>query len=177
MRDRKAETDAAGLKVLGVSFDSQEENKAFAEKFDFPYPLLCDTDKSMGIAYGAADDASAGYAKRISYVIDGQGKVQLAYPKVDVSTHLDDIFRRPTNEDLANVSFGKREMTAAIPLNPLEVPLDDVRDLGFRIQPAGSIVKQQPAFVRHSDVDAAFIQFDDDRRRIVRVGHFCDGPA
>ncbi len=93
MRDRVDEVKAKGLTVLGVSFDSVEDNRAFAEKFDFPYPLLCDTDKAMGITYGAADDASAGYAKRISYVIDEEGVILLAYPKVDPKTHLDEILK------------------------------------------------------------------------------------
>ena len=67
-----------GLTVLGVSFDSIEENRAFAEKFDFPFPLLCDVNRELGVAYGAADDPSAGFAKRISYVIDEQGRIQAA---------------------------------------------------------------------------------------------------
>lgn len=69
--------------VLGVSFDTPEENRAFAEKFNFPFKLLCDTSRQMGIAYGATDDAKAEYAKRIAYVIDPEGKVKQAYPKVD----------------------------------------------------------------------------------------------
>ncbi len=36
MRDRVDEVKAKGLTVLGVSFDSVEDNRAFAEKFDFP---------------------------------------------------------------------------------------------------------------------------------------------
>lgn len=79
----------AGLEVLGVSFDTAEENKAFAEKFDFPYPLLCDTTREMGLAYFAARTADEGYARRISYVIDESGNVLLAYKKVDPQTHLD----------------------------------------------------------------------------------------
>jgi len=47
--------------ILGASFDSPEENRAFKDKFNFPYDLLCDTGKSMGIAYGAAADASASH--------------------------------------------------------------------------------------------------------------------
>ena len=34
--------------ILGASFDSEEENRAFRDKFNFPYDLLCDTGKSMG---------------------------------------------------------------------------------------------------------------------------------
>ena len=85
------EVEAKGLTVLGASFDDVEGNKAFAEKFDFPYSLLCDTDKQLAIAYGAAADASAGYPNRISYVIDENGAILLAYPKVKPKKHLDEI--------------------------------------------------------------------------------------
>ncbi len=91
MRDRKDETSARNLEVLGISFDSVGENRAFAEKFDFPYKLLCDVDRAVGLAYGAADSADAEYAKRISYVIDEEGRIQLAYPKVKPDVHLDQI--------------------------------------------------------------------------------------
>jgi len=87
------EVGAKGLTVLGASFDSVDENKAFAEKFDFPYSLLCDTDKSLAIAYGAAADASAKYPNRISYVIGEDGAILLAYPKVKPKKHLDEILR------------------------------------------------------------------------------------
>jgi peroxiredoxin Q/BCP len=72
---------------LGVSFDGVEENAAFAKKFDFPYKLLCDTERKVGLAYGACTDAKAGYARRISYLIDEQGKIAAAYPKVVPSEH------------------------------------------------------------------------------------------
>jgi peroxiredoxin Q/BCP len=73
--------------VLGVSFDTVEENADFADKFSFPFPLLCDTARSVGLAYGACDDASAGYAKRIAYLIDEQGHIQHAWTKADPANH------------------------------------------------------------------------------------------
>ena len=60
-----------------------EENAKFAEKYDFPFPLLCDTDRKIGIAYGAAETSRDEYARRIAYVIDEQGKIKEAHPKVD----------------------------------------------------------------------------------------------
>lgn len=77
--------------MLGVSFDTVAENRAFAEKFSFPFRLLCDTDRAMGVAYGAADSPDAEYAKRISYVLDEEGRVLLAYPKVNPGEHLDQV--------------------------------------------------------------------------------------
>ncbi len=74
-----------------MSFDNVEANAAFAKKYDFPYKLLCDTDRTLGIAYAAAADKNAGAARRISYLIDPQGKIQNAWPKVDVQNHASEI--------------------------------------------------------------------------------------
>lgn len=64
-----------------------EENRAFAEKFSFPFLLLCDTTRELGLAYGAADSADAGYAKRISYLIGPDGTVVRAYAQVSPQSH------------------------------------------------------------------------------------------
>ena len=66
-----------------MSFDSVDDNAKFAKKNDFPFPLLCDTDRKIGVAYGAADSAKDEYARRIAYVIDENGKIAEAHAKVD----------------------------------------------------------------------------------------------
>jgi len=80
--------------VLGVSLDNEADNKAFAEKFSFPYPLLCDVDRSLSLAYHAVGSAEEGYAKRISYVIDETGKITSAIAEVDTKTHSGDLCSR-----------------------------------------------------------------------------------
>jgi thioredoxin-dependent peroxiredoxin len=70
-----------------VSFDTPEENKKFAKKYDFPFLLLCDTDRKIGIAYGAADSAQDEYARRIAYVIDEKGRIAQAHGKVDARAY------------------------------------------------------------------------------------------
>ena len=69
--------------ILGVSFDTLEENKAFGEKFGFNFPLLSDTDRRLGLAYGACDDAKSPNARRVGVIIGPDGKVKGWYPKVD----------------------------------------------------------------------------------------------
>ncbi|HKQ97938.1 MAG TPA: peroxiredoxin [Candidatus Polarisedimenticolia bacterium] len=86
-RDLKPQFDEKGTSILGVSFDTVEENAAFAEKFHFPYQLLCDTTREIGLDYGACDDAKAEYPRRISYVIGPDGRIEHAFPKVDTKTH------------------------------------------------------------------------------------------
>ncbi len=77
--------------VLGVSCDSPAENKAFRDKFDFPYDLLCDVDREMSVAYGAASDAGQKHPARISYLIGSDGTVTKAYLKVKPADHPSDV--------------------------------------------------------------------------------------
>ena len=81
------------MQVLGASFDTVEAQAAFAKKFDFNFPLLADTDRKLGLAYGATDDPKAGYAKRISYLIGPAGKVRKAYPKVNAAAHPEELLK------------------------------------------------------------------------------------
>lgn len=48
---------------------------------------MSDTDRKIGMAYGACTDPKAGYASRISYLIDEQGKIAAVYPKVVPKEH------------------------------------------------------------------------------------------
>lgn len=79
---------AEGLVILGVSFDDAAANKAFAEKFDVNFPLLCDTTRAMGIAYGAATRADAEYPERITYVIGRDGVIEYAEKVTDIEAHI-----------------------------------------------------------------------------------------
>jgi peroxiredoxin Q/BCP len=76
-----------GIEILGCSFDTVDENAAFAEKFDLPYLLLCDVDREIGLAYGACDEPNAGYADRITYIIDEDGFISKAFSHVETRTH------------------------------------------------------------------------------------------
>jgi len=76
--------------VLGVSFDTPEANGKFRNKFDFPYDLLSDTDKSASIAYGAAE-ADSERPKRISVLIGTDGKVAKTYATVKPAEHPDQV--------------------------------------------------------------------------------------
>lgn len=68
-----------------MSFDSADENAAFARKFGFNFPLLCDTDRAMGMAYGACDAPSDENARRIGVIIGPDGKVKHYFRKVSAA--------------------------------------------------------------------------------------------
>jgi peroxiredoxin Q/BCP len=77
--------------VLGISFDPPAANKAFKEKFAFPFRLLSDPDRKVGMTYGATDTPGVGNAKRISYLIDPQGRISKVYPVVKPAEHPDQV--------------------------------------------------------------------------------------
>ena len=86
-RDLYEEFRKKDIEILGCSFDSVEDNAAFAKKFGYTFPLLCDVDREVGLAYGACDSPNAGYADRITYVIDEDGFIAQAYGHVEARTH------------------------------------------------------------------------------------------
>ena len=71
-RDIHPELVAAGLRVIGVSAQGASSHTAFKEKFDLPFPLLADKDKSVAKAFGVL---TMGFMRRASFLIDADGRV------------------------------------------------------------------------------------------------------
>jgi peroxiredoxin Q/BCP len=74
--------------ILGASFDTVAQNKAFASKYGLPFLLLCDTTHELGKAYGAG---TSGFASRITYIIDEHGMITHAFSRVSPSTHAKEV--------------------------------------------------------------------------------------
>jgi thioredoxin-dependent peroxiredoxin len=95
LRDSFAQFQAAHVEVLGVSFDAPAANKAFVDAERFPFRLLSDTDRTLAVAVGAADNATQSVARRISYLVGPDGRVRAVYDTVVPATHarnvLDDL--------------------------------------------------------------------------------------
>jgi peroxiredoxin Q/BCP len=86
-RNQISDFDRHNIQVLGISFNDVDQNAAFAEKHEFTFPLLCDTDRSVGMAYGAGTDRKARYASRISFLIDEEGNLSRIYDQVNPRDH------------------------------------------------------------------------------------------
>lgn len=69
--------------MLGVSFDDVAANRAFAQAQGFTFPLLCDTRRALGLAYGACDSPQDAYPRRITYVIGADGRIEQALVTTD----------------------------------------------------------------------------------------------
>lgn len=76
-----------------MSFDSPEDNRAFAEKFEFPYALLSDEDRVLALAYGACESPQDGYAKRVGVVLNADGSVLKYYPQASANSFALDVLK------------------------------------------------------------------------------------
>jgi peroxiredoxin Q/BCP len=86
-RDHQSYFDENNIRVVGVSFDSPQDNAAFANRYQFRFPLLSDSSHSVAIAYGACSDARAKYPDRVSFLIDERGMIERVYDQVDPRDH------------------------------------------------------------------------------------------
>lgn len=88
-RDNYSAYEGKDIVVLGVSKDDVASHQKFTEKFNLPFPLLADPDGSIIKAYGV--EGSSGYAQRVTYVIDGTGKIIHVDANVNTSNHANDV--------------------------------------------------------------------------------------
>jgi peroxiredoxin Q/BCP len=91
-RDAFADFKKRGIEVLGVSVDSEASHKKFAAKYKLPFTLLADPDHSIADAYGVYGEKKfmgRTYmgVKRITFLIDEQGKIKKVFEKVKPEEH------------------------------------------------------------------------------------------
>jgi peroxiredoxin Q/BCP len=73
--------------VAGINRQSPEVHKAFKENHYLPFSLLSDADGDVCRKYGALRAISYLPPKRITFVIDADGKIAEIMPDVDVASH------------------------------------------------------------------------------------------
>lgn len=95
-RDNLARVKKKGAVLIGVSADSVGSHKKFTEKYDLPFPLISDEEKSMIKAYGVWKEKSMYGRKymgieRTTFIVDEKGKIAHLFPKVKVEGHTDEV--------------------------------------------------------------------------------------
>ena len=78
LRDAYQDLTDKGVTVLGVSTDDVAAQKAFKEKYHFPFTLLADKDQTVIKAFGVPVrdvPAMGAFASRQSFLINKEGKI------------------------------------------------------------------------------------------------------
>lgn len=77
--------------MLGISLDTAAENLTFKKQNGFTFPLLCDVNREVSLAYGACSFKEAFYTNRISYLIGADGIILKTFPSVSAAAHADEV--------------------------------------------------------------------------------------
>jgi peroxiredoxin Q/BCP len=89
-RDLAAEFASAGVQRVGISRDSVEKQKQFADKHSFDYPLLSDADGAVadifGVARGRLGQTIGAPVKRYTFAIGTDRRVVAA---INSETNMD----------------------------------------------------------------------------------------
>ena len=92
LRDNYDALLTAGYAVVGISSDSPKKHLNFIAKYDLPFPLIADEDKSIHEQYGTWVEKSM-YGKtymgtaRTTFVINGEGVIEEIVAKVKTKDH------------------------------------------------------------------------------------------
>ena len=92
LRDHYAELQQVGYEVIGISGDGVKSHDKFANKYDLPFTLVADEDKSINEAYGVWKEKSM-YGRtymgtaRTTFVLDEEGTITDIIEKVKTKDH------------------------------------------------------------------------------------------
>lgn len=78
--------------VLGISPDKPSAQKKFREKFDLPFTLLCDVEKTVAVKFGVLKEKSMYGRKymgieRTTFVITPEGKISAIIQGIKPEEH------------------------------------------------------------------------------------------
>jgi peroxiredoxin Q/BCP len=95
-RDVFSKFKKRGIKVLGISPDSEKSHKKFATKYKLPFTLLADTDHEIADAYGVYGEKKfmgRTYmgVLRTTFLIDEKGKIRKVFEKVKPEDHAEEV--------------------------------------------------------------------------------------
>jgi len=82
--------------LLGISPDTPQAQKKFADKYDLPFTLLGDADKKVAEAFGVMKEKNM-YGKKVmgvartTFIIGPEGKIQQIFEKVNPEGHAEEV--------------------------------------------------------------------------------------
>lgn len=96
LRDHHSKLLKAGFAVIGVSTDSVKSHKKFETKYELPFPLIADEDKSIVQAYGLwGEKKFMGKTymgtTRTTFLIDEAGVIRAIIGKPDTKNHTQEV--------------------------------------------------------------------------------------
>jgi peroxiredoxin Q/BCP len=91
LRDNYAELRKQGYAVVGVSGDSEQSHQKFISKYDLPFPLIADTDKTLMQQFGVWGEKKM-YGRsymgtfRTTFIINEEGIIERIITPKEIKT-------------------------------------------------------------------------------------------
>ncbi len=76
LQESRDELEAAGVQLVGISYDSVETLKKFSDQAQITFPLLADEGSSTIRAYGIYNEEGNGYCHPGTFIVDQEGVVR-----------------------------------------------------------------------------------------------------
>src|SRR5262245_56660740 len=97
-RAHHAEFESAGVAVAGVTVDSVESCRRWAERLRLPYPLLSDVSREAGRAFHVLREVGIGpwkveFFARTTFLADRAGKIRAVWGDVRVRGHAREVLQ------------------------------------------------------------------------------------
>ena len=87
-RDEYQDYKDLGAEVIGVSGDSEKSHVKFAQKYNLPFILLSDKDKSLRKLFEVPTNLLGLIPGRVTYVIDKEGVVVSIFNSMKATNHI-----------------------------------------------------------------------------------------
>lgn len=98
-RDNFEDFRSRGIEVIGVSVDSEKSHAKFTEKYSLPFLLAPDGSKVISEKYNVMGLSTA---KRVTFIIDKDGKIAFIFPKVSPKEHAEEVLGKIEELQLAS---------------------------------------------------------------------------
>jgi thioredoxin-dependent peroxiredoxin len=90
LRDESSAFVEHETQVFAISVQDADSHKRFSAENNLNFPLLVDTGRNLSLLFGATDDPK-GFSKRITVIIDREGKITKIDKQVSARTHGKDL--------------------------------------------------------------------------------------
>lgn len=102
LRDQYKELQAASIQIVGVSMDDEKSHQKFSDKFELPFPLLADTDRSIIESFGVWGNKKFMGKEydgihRTTFIIDEKGIIKSIIAKPKSKEHAKEILEIVNN--------------------------------------------------------------------------------
>jgi peroxiredoxin Q/BCP len=96
LRDNYSDLSSKGFEVIGISTDSTRSHKKFEAKYNLPFPLIADEDKTIVNAYGVWGEKkfmgkTFDGTNRTTFLIDEEGLIKNVITKPDTKNQTEQV--------------------------------------------------------------------------------------